>query len=50
MYRYFFWYFQNDLTNGAKFGVLPPDLSFQCLLGFSSEDQGFVGFNCVVVI
>jgi len=29
-----FSYFQNDLANGTKFGVLPPDLSFQCLSGF----------------
>jgi len=29
-----FWYFQNDLANGAKFRILPPDLGFQCLSGF----------------
>ena len=32
--RYFFWFFQNDLANGAKPGVFPPDLGIQCLSGF----------------
>jgi len=45
-----FWYFQNDLANGAKkFGVLPLDLSFQCLSGFFFWRSGVLGFNCVAI-
>jgi len=41
------------MASGAKSVFLPLALSFQCLSGFldfSSDDLGFLGFNCVAVI
>jgi len=41
-----FSYFQNDSDNCIK-PVVPTDLGFNAFLGLSSEDLGFLEFNCV---